>query len=108
MVISRVTHGSYMRNQGIWSITGSSHPILPWTTRMASAAAVIALPVEPVWKRVCASPGAVSPRLRGPQPRDRKSVVKGMSVSVRGDLGGRRSIKKKKEYIYHIIIIQLN
>src|SRR3546814_13884263 len=29
-------------------------------------------------------------------PRDRKSVVEGKSVSVRLDLGGRRSIKKKK------------
>src|SRR3546814_14737197 len=29
--------------------------------------------------------------------RDRKSVVKGKSVSVRGDLGGRRSIKKKQK-----------
>src|SRR3546814_15838569 len=28
---------------------------------------------------------------------DRKSVVKGKSVSVRVDLGGRRSIKKKKK-----------
>src|SRR3546814_19444509 len=28
--------------------------------------------------------------------RDRKSVVEGKSVSVRVDLGGRRSIKKKK------------
>src|SRR3546814_15605038 len=28
--------------------------------------------------------------------RDRKSVVSGKSVSVRVDLGGRRSIKKKK------------
>src|SRR3546814_13926177 len=27
---------------------------------------------------------------------DRKSVVEGQSVSVRGDLGGRRIIKKKK------------
>src|SRR3546814_19271833 len=48
--------------------------------------------------------------------RDRKSVVQGKSVSVRVDLGGRRSIKKKKtapinlsEYyidiqIYHITI----
>src|SRR3546814_19602706 len=30
---------------------------------------------------------------------DRKSVVKGKSVSVRVDLGGRRSIKKKKDTI---------
>src|SRR3546814_20461790 len=30
------------------------------------------------------------------QPKDRKSVVSGKSVSVRVDLGGRRIIKKKK------------
>src|SRR3546814_15197386 len=30
-------------------------------------------------------------------PQDRKSVVEGKSVSVRVDLGGRRSIKKKKK-----------
>src|SRR3546814_21065686 len=33
---------------------------------------------------------------------DRKSVVSGKSVSVRVDLGGRRILKKKKNYtIYH-------
>src|SRR3546814_15412986 len=32
-----------------------------------------------------------------PLATDRKSVVKGKSVSVRVDLGGRRIIKKKKE-----------
>src|SRR3546814_12947768 len=31
-----------------------------------------------------------------PVSRDRKSVAEGKSVSVRGDLGGRRIIKKKK------------
>src|SRR3546814_17694471 len=30
-------------------------------------------------------------------PRDRKRVVSGKSVSVRVDIGGRRSIKKKKK-----------
>src|SRR3546814_20451520 len=34
-------------------------------------------------------------RVEGDQ--DRKSVVEGKSVSVRGELGGRRNIKKKKE-----------
>src|SRR3546814_16170612 len=34
---------------------------------------------------------------RGSAAGDRKSVVKGKSVSVRVDLGGRRIIKKKKE-----------
>src|SRR3546814_10930142 len=33
----------------------------------------------------------------GAVKRDRKSVVKGKSVSVRVDLGGRRIIKKKKK-----------
>src|SRR3546814_19464546 len=33
---------------------------------------------------------------RSRQPRDRKSVVEGKSVSVRVDLGGRRDIKKQK------------
>src|SRR3546814_15952518 len=33
----------------------------------------------------------------GAEPRDRKSVVEGKSVSVRVDLGGRRTIKKKKK-----------
>src|SRR3546814_11685447 len=34
-----------------------------------------------------------------PEPmfQDRKSVVKGTRVTVRSDLGGRRSLKKKKE-----------
>src|SRR3546814_17137154 len=32
-------------------------------------------------------------------PKDRKGVGEGTSVSVRVDLGGRRIIKKKKEYI---------
>src|SRR3546814_15989298 len=31
--------------------------------------------------------------------KDRKSVVSGKSVSVRVDLGGRRSIKKKKKHL---------
>src|SRR3546814_11435431 len=33
-----------------------------------------------------------------PSASDRKSVVYGKSVSVRVDLGGRRNIKKKKQY----------
>src|SRR3546814_16853855 len=37
-------------------------------------------------------------RSRSPRsPRDRTSVVSGKSVSVRVDLGGRRSIKKKRQ-----------
>src|SRR3546814_13283919 len=36
------------------------------------------------------------PRARVAVQLDRKSVVKGKSVSVRVDLGGRRSINKKK------------
>src|SRR3546814_15543210 len=36
----------------------------------------------------------------GKPDRDRKSVVRGKRVSVRVDLGGRRSIKKKKKQTY--------
>src|SRR3546814_13190486 len=36
-------------------------------------------------------------QLMDPDPRDRKSVVEGKSVSVRVDIGGRRFIKKKKK-----------
>src|SRR3546814_13809460 len=36
-------------------------------------------------------------------PADRKSVVSGKSVSVRVDLGGRRTIKKKKSITTKII-----
>src|SRR3546814_17902587 len=38
-----------------------------------------------------------SPRTRSASLSDRKSVVEGKSVSVRVDLGGRRSIKNKKQ-----------
>src|SRR3546814_17489347 len=38
------------------------------------------------------------PAVRTPAQLDRKSVVKGKSVSVRVDLGGRRIIKKKKKH----------
>src|SRR3546814_19804642 len=46
-------------------------------------------------------------RGRGQHQRDRKSVVEGKSVSVRGDLGGRRIIKKKKK-IQHKNTYQLH
>src|SRR3546814_20055754 len=40
---------------------------------------------------------AVAPAPEGRSRTDRKSVVKGKSGSVRVDLGGRRTIKKKKQ-----------
>src|SRR3546814_11500594 len=46
------------------------------------------------WRR---SSSIASPAVPGGQ--DRKSVVKGKSVSVRVDLGGRRIIKKKKKKV---------
>src|SRR3546814_19223930 len=49
----------------------------------------------PMWRR-----SGLRPRRQGireePITRKRKSVVKGKSVSVRVDLGGRRPTKKKK------------
>ncbi len=66
MVISRVTQGSYMRKPGKWSMTGSSQPSLPSSTRIASAAAVKALVVEPIWNSVSASTGCAEPSARIP------------------------------------------
>src|SRR3546814_16234768 len=40
-------------------------------------------------------------RVHGVPERDRKSVVKGTSVSVRVDLGGRRIINKKTSITYN-------
>src|SRR3546814_15300882 len=39
---------------------------------------------------------------------DRKSVVSGKSVSVRVDLGGRRSIKKNTQRSKHLPVIEIN
>src|SRR3569833_293845 len=69
IVISRVTHGSHMRKSGMWSITLSSHLILPASTSVASAALVKAFPVEPVKKMVSASTGWLVVMSRTPQPR---------------------------------------
>src|SRR3546814_5881367 len=90
--ISDLSSDLYSSDLGIWSITGSSHPILPWSTRMASAAAVIALPVERVWNRVCASTGAVSPSMRGPQPRARV-VLPSSTIAI--DKIGRASCRER-------------
>src|SRR3954452_5142657 len=68
IVISRVTHGSHMRKSGMWSMTLSSHLILPASTSVASAALVKAFPVEPVKKTVSASTGWLVVMSRTPQP----------------------------------------
>src|SRR3546814_20868623 len=45
------------------------------------------------------SPAQAAALFEGLDWRDRKSVVKGKSVSVRVDLGGRRIIKKTTQYL---------
>src|SRR5688572_12405599 len=57
----------------MWSTTLSSHLSLPWSTSVAIAATVNALPVDPVAKIVSASTSALSPSCRTPHPCD--SVV---------------------------------
>src|SRR6476646_6791203 len=57
-----------MRKSGMWSITLSSHLILPASTSVASAALVNALPVDPVKKMVSASTGWLVVISRTPQP----------------------------------------
>src|SRR3546814_20912559 len=42
------------------------------------------------------APASTSGAASRGHPRDRKCAVEGKSVSVRGDTGGRRNIKKKK------------
>ena len=64
----------------MWSMTLSSHLILPWSTRIASAAVVKALPVEPVAKIVSASTGVVGADARA-RPSPCASV--GLAVSRR-------------------------
>ena len=59
---------SHMRKSGMSSITLSSHLILPWSTSVASAALVNALPVEPVKKIVSASTGWLVVMSRTPHP----------------------------------------
>src|SRR5690348_3275611 len=68
IVISRVTHGSHMRKSGMWSMTLSSHLILPSSTSVASAALVKALPVDPVKKIVSASTSWFVVMSRTPHP----------------------------------------
>src|SRR3546814_8623270 len=51
----------------------------------------------PCCSRPCNPPSPTTPRSVSSPPRDRKSVGQGKSVSVRGDLGGRRHIKTKKK-----------
>src|SRR3546814_11602292 len=46
----------------------------------------------------CGRSFAVTPANAPRGTEDRKSVVKGKSVSVRVDLGGRRNLKKKQNY----------
>src|SRR3546814_11395846 len=52
---------------------------------------------KPAGSRRCSSPCRDRGLAAMQGGKDRKSVVKGKSVSVRVDLGGRRHIKKKKE-----------
>ncbi len=66
---SRVTHGSYMRKSSRFPMTGSSHFSFPASTRRANTAAVMALLLEAILKRVSASirhppPSAKSPSVR--------------------------------------------
>src|SRR3546814_17842634 len=55
--------------------------------------------IEPARIELAAQPGqlALGQLAGGVDGADRKSVVEGKRVSVRGDLGGRRSLKKKKK-----------
>gem|GEM_PF-5123694 len=68
-VISAVTYESYMRKSGRCLMTGSSHASLPWSTSIASPAAVKAFELDAISKMVLPSTLAGSPSLRTPKPR---------------------------------------
>src|SRR3546814_11931204 len=63
------------------------------------------LPRDQISERILLAAHDIGEAARSLHPegqRDRKSVVKGKSVSVRVDLGGRRSIKNKDTYMHWI------
>src|SRR3546814_16950282 len=66
-----------------------------WGTgnEVGAANALYGLPGRPIFWKLDLRPSGDHPPLRR---SDRKSVVSGKRVSVRVDLGGRRTIKKKK------------
>ena len=68
IVISRVISGSFTRNHGRCSTTGSSQWTSPSSTRAPIAAAPNDLEMEPIWKRVCASTGSSWPSSLTPNP----------------------------------------
>src|SRR3546814_12379960 len=72
---------------------------MPAPTRLTRAmSASVVTPSAPIsLARVPVTSVALSRSLWGTVKEDRKSVVAGRSGSVRVDLGGRRSIKKKKK-----------
>ena len=68
IVISRVTSGSFTRNHGRCSTTGSSQWTIPSSTRAPIAAAPNDLETEPTWKRVWGSTGSSRPSSLTPKP----------------------------------------
>ena len=75
MVISRVTQESYIWKPGRRSITWSSQEILPASTRVASAATVNALPVDPVSKMVSTSTASGAPQLAHAEAVQERGLV---------------------------------
>src|SRR5690625_5574823 len=68
MVTCSVAHGSERRNHGICLMTGSSHLILPSSTRTASDEAVMCLLTDAIPNRLFSSTGADSPSYNTPNP----------------------------------------
>src|SRR3546814_18654194 len=104
--------GRVDEKDGKWrlALTGWWRPIVVETglpaSRIGSAHARVRKPHRPIGigivrqRRLFGKFGGGDQRQRGqlvgPEAQDRKSVVEGRRVSVRVDLGGGRSIKKKK------------
>lgn len=63
---SRVTYGSESCSRGKYRVAGSSHAMLPASTSIATAAAVIGLVDDPIAKIVCGSTLSGLPTSRTP------------------------------------------
>src|SRR3546814_12841179 len=71
--------------------------VMSWERDQIGHGCTMTLPAaSPDSSRICALPSSERGNRESITGSDRKSVVSGKRVSVRVDLGGRRTIKKKK------------
>src|SRR3546814_13655483 len=87
---------------GRWAMYEAAQTLAKWDRQYGKVMPIgVSVNLSPIQMARDDVPSAVEEALRYSGVsgrRDRKSVVKGKSVSVRGDLGGRRTIKKTTDH----------